>query len=178
MGPLALVLALMVPHVFYAWLWHFPLPFYAVFKDRSVDVFAYIAGVMKLVQFAAVGSWYITTDAPAKLSFTSLSPWLEVHPLQYLLFGGLVFVGQSLNTGIYKAIGLPGVYYGCKLGRSIPWHTGFPFSVCPHPQYVGSVATVWGLAALAFYHAPPGIGALALYWTALYAGTGLVEQYL
>jgi hypothetical protein len=29
---------------------------------------------------------------------------------------------------------LAGVYYGIKLGRKVPWATGFPFSVAPHPQ--------------------------------------------
>lgn len=41
-----------------------------------------------------------------------------------------------------------GVYYGFKLGHTIPWVDGFPFNVVSHPQYVGSVATVVGMAAL------------------------------
>lgn len=55
---------------------------------------------------------------------------------------------QWLNVGIFRAIGHAGVYYGFKLGHSIPWVTGFPFNVVSHPQYVGSVATVLGAAAL------------------------------
>ena len=55
---------------------------------------------------------------------------------------------QALNIGIYRAIGNPGVYYGFKLGHNIPWHTGFPFNVVSHPQYVGSALTVWGAVAL------------------------------
>ena len=55
---------------------------------------------------------------------------------------------QALNVGIYRAIGNPGVYYGFKLGHHVPWHTGFPFNVVSHPQYVGSVLTVWGFVTL------------------------------
>ena len=55
---------------------------------------------------------------------------------------------QALNVGIYRAIGHEGVYYGFKLGHNIPWHDGFPFNLVPHPQYVGSVLTVWGVVAL------------------------------
>ena len=55
---------------------------------------------------------------------------------------------QALNVGIYRAIGNPGVYYGFKLGHHVPWHTGFPFNVVSHPQYVGSVLSVWGFIAL------------------------------
>lgn len=55
---------------------------------------------------------------------------------------------QWLNVGIFKAIGHAGVYYGFKLGHTVPWVSGFPFNVVSHPQYVGSVATVLGGAAL------------------------------
>ena len=55
---------------------------------------------------------------------------------------------QALNVGIYRAIGNSGVYYGFKLGHHVPWHTGFPFNVVSHPQYVGSALTVWGAIAL------------------------------
>ena len=56
---------------------------------------------------------------------------------------------QWLNVGIFQAIGHAGVYYGFKLGHTVPWVDGFPFNLgVPHPQYVGSVATVAGMAAL------------------------------
>lgn len=43
---------------------------------------------------------------------------------QFLVATILFAFGQSLNAGIYKAIGKAGVYYGFKLGHHIPWHTG------------------------------------------------------
>ncbi len=36
---------------------------------------------------------------------------------------------QWLNVGIFQAIGHAGVYYGFKLGHTIPWVDGFPFNV-------------------------------------------------
>lgn len=36
---------------------------------------------------------------------------------------------QWLNVGIFRAIGHAGVYYGFKLGHTIPWVDGFPFNV-------------------------------------------------
>ena len=43
-------------------------------------------------------------------------------------------------------------------------------------QYVGSVLTVWGVAALVWTQAPAGLGWLALYWTLLYVITGWQES--
>jgi methylene-fatty-acyl-phospholipid synthase len=86
--------------------------------------------------------------------------------------------GQSLNAGIFRAIGTAGVYYGFKLGHSVPWVTGWPFDTVSHPQYVGSVLSVWGLIALLWGQAPRGaLLSLGGYWTALYAVTGAFEQH-
>ena len=90
-----------------------------------------------------------------------------------LLLGG---AGQVLNVSIYRAIGHAGVYYGFKLGHKVPWVTGFPFNVVSHPQYVGSVLSVWGAAALLWTQAPPGLGLIAAYWTCLYVITGFQES--
>ena len=65
---------------------------------------------------------------------------------------------------------------GFKLGHTIPWVSGFPFNVVRHPQYVGSVATVWGAAALLWQQAPSGLGLVAGYLSALYAITGWMES--
>ncbi len=95
----------------------------------------------------------------------------------------LIAFGQALNVGIYRAIGTDGVYYGFKLGKKVPWVNGFPFSVVPHPQYVGSSLTVWGVTALLASQVPPGsalqlsLFGIAGFWTALYIITGIMEQY-
>lgn len=99
--------------------------------------------------------------------------------LQWLAFLAMVCYGQSLNVGIFQAIGHDGVYYGFKLGRKIPWVTGWPFNTVSHPQYVGSVLTIWGLVVLAWGQAPPGaMLGVAGFWTTVYGITAFQEQYL
>jgi methylene-fatty-acyl-phospholipid synthase len=99
--------------------------------------------------------------------------------LQWLAFLLLVGYGQALNVGIFQAIGHEGVYYGFKLGHTIPWVNGWPFNAVQHPQYVGSVLTVWGVIALMWSQvAPAHLILLGVYWTSLYVVTGLQEQYL
>lgn len=87
---------------------------------------------------------------------------------------------QALNLSIYDAIGSEGVYYGTKLGLHVPWHNGFPFNFVAHPQYVGSVMTIWAVVAVLYNQGPagPGLFILACYWTGLYCITALQEQYL
>ncbi len=117
---------------------------------------------------------YLAAAMPAglciNLRLVGLGQWLAA----LALFG----YGQSLNAGIFRAIGRDGVYYGFKLGRRVPWVSGWPFDTVAHPQYVGSVLSVWALVALVWGHAPPAsLLVLGGYWTALYALTGAFEQY-
>lgn len=42
-------------------------------------------------------------------------------------------------------IGRAGTFYGVRFGQSVPWVEGFPFSVVLHPQYTGTVLSIWGL---------------------------------
>ena len=73
---------------------------------------------------------------------------------------------------------MDGVYYGTKLGKTVPWCTGFPFNIVSHPQYVGSVMTVLGVTTLLWTQGPPGLGSVAGYWCSLYVITALQEQFL
>lgn len=97
---------------------------------------------------------------------------------QWLLALALFGYGQSLNAGIFKAIGHVGVYYGFKLGHQVPWVTGWPFDTVQHPQYVGSVMSIAALAVLLWGQVPTGgLVVLAVFWTALYLATAAHEQY-
>ena len=58
----------------------------------------------------------------------------SIHPAAAALALVLLAAGQALNVGIFRAIGHAGVYYGFKLGHTIPWVSGFPFNVVSHPQ--------------------------------------------
>lgn len=60
------------------------------------------------------------------------------------LGGTLIVVGQALNWSVFYWLGAVGVFYGDRLGHEVCWHRGFPFSVLSHPQYVGTVLSIWG----------------------------------
>jgi methylene-fatty-acyl-phospholipid synthase len=78
-----------------------------------------------------------------------------------------------------QAIGHDGVYYGFKLGKTIPWVNGWPFDTVSHPQYVGSVLTVWALVALVWGQAPhAALAIMSGFWTLVYVVTAVQEQYL
>jgi methylene-fatty-acyl-phospholipid synthase len=80
---------------------------------------------------------------------------------------------------LLQAIGHDGVYYGFKLGKTIPWVNGWPFDTVSHPQYVGSVMTVWALVALVWGQVPhAALAIMAGFWTLVYVVTAVQEQYL
>lgn len=56
----------------------------------------------------------------------------------------LLVVGQTLNWSVFYRLGRHGAFYGNRLGYELPWHNGFPFGVFKHPQYVGTVLSIWG----------------------------------
>jgi methylene-fatty-acyl-phospholipid synthase len=67
--------------------------------------------------------------------------------------GALIVVGQILNFSVFRRLGKIGVFYGNKFGYEIPWCREFPFSLLKHPQYVGTLLSIWGLfLALRFPH--------------------------
>lgn len=125
------------------------------------------------VQFMSVWAWLYVRGVSSSLPLVLQS----AHPLQILVAVGLFVFGQVLNAGIFKAIGHAGVYYGFKLGHVVPWVDGFPFTVVKHPQYVGSVASVWGAAVLVYGLVPSAdLVLLVFYWTLLYVYTGVMES--
>ena len=92
----------------------------------------------------------------------------------------LVLWGQALNVGIYRAIGKKGVYYGHRLGLPADWYVGFPFTVAPHPQYMGVCMSVIGVNAFAATdrHVKAGWFNLTTIQVLYYVYMGLVEDYL
>lgn len=65
----------------------------------------------------------------------------------------LFFAGQFLNFSVMCALGTEGVFYGNRFGRSVEWVSGFPFSLVPHPQYLGALVSVWAfMLAMRFPH--------------------------
>jgi methylene-fatty-acyl-phospholipid synthase len=68
---------------------------------------------------------------------------------------GLVAIaaGQGLNASVFYRLGRVGAFYGAQFGRAVPWSQAFPFSVFKHPQYVGTVTSIWGLFLVARFPA-------------------------
>ena len=131
------LLTLSLPHIFYAYVWTCSNSFREDVKAFShrihpVDAFSSVAWFLKLVQAFVIISYLCV----------KIDSWQSVYesfvPMKLVLAFSLFIIGQWLNLSVYKAIGHNGVYYGVRLGRPVPWHTGWPYSLgpfaVPHPQ--------------------------------------------
>jgi uncharacterized membrane protein YuzA (DUF378 family) len=170
----ATIAVLSVPHSLYAAIWLRPAAFIrlnnALTSAHPVDTFAFLAAVLKAVQYVAVVWCYWVTAPPIGLANLSL--------LRLALGLALLGAGQVLNAAVYRKLGKAGVYYGCRLGKPTPWQTGFPFNTVSHPQYTGSVLSIWG-AAVVFCtaaHLDRGFYALVGLWTLFYIVTTIIED--
>jgi len=145
------------------------------FRQKPIDMLALFAGLMKGLQFVSLALFLRDLFLPNTILETIMAIPFANLILSLLLFS----VGQSLNIGVYKALGMKGVYYGVKFGAKIPWHEGFPFNVCPHPQYVGSSLTVWA-ALMPFMNLNSGaylydLVPVGTFWSACYILSSVVE---
>ena len=59
-----------------------------------------------------------------------------------------IVAGQVLNWSVFYRLGWVGAFFGDRLGHDVPWCRDFPFSLLSHPQYVGTVLTIWGAFAI------------------------------
>lgn len=90
------------------------------------------------------------------------------------LGGILLTLGQALNLSVFWRLGATGVFYGARFGHAVPWQRGLPFSLLRHPQYVGTVMSIWGLFLL--LRAPaPGWWIPPAIETGYYVASALVE---
>jgi len=74
----------------------------------------------------------------------SLAP---AHPGPIVLGGAaaLVVVGQILVIATFYRLGRTGVFFGDRFGYEVRHCREFPFSLLSHPQYVGTMLTIWGV---------------------------------
>ena len=140
-------------------------------KSDPVDALAKLAVALRTVQTTMVA---LFAHKHTEGGFVGVLR--STHPLLGLAALAVFAFGQALNAGIYHAIGKNGVYYGVKLGKTIPWATGFPFNVCGHPQYVGCVLTLWGAFAPAIANGPAWLALLPGLWSLFYVFSGIVES--
>ena len=56
----------------------------------------------------------------------------------------LAVAGQILVIATFCRLGRTGVFFGDQLGYAVRRCREFPFSLLSHPQYVGTLLTIWG----------------------------------
>ena len=146
-----LVASLSLLYWLHAYIWHYPKAFsdrcarapLALLAPTPVKVFGRLEIVGKVQQITSLVLYWGV--GATRRGFEGLA---EPSRVAHSLCGvALIAAGQALNGAVYKAIGEAGVYYGFKLGETVPWCTGFPFSLgLRHPQYVGVALTLIGIA--------------------------------
>jgi phosphatidyl-N-methylethanolamine N-methyltransferase len=171
---IASALMLAIERATYAYIWCYPTTFRAWSAHSG---FARLGGpvalvralfvVFKVIQLAVFAVWiYVHADGVPRT--TAVTPALALGSF-------LIAVGQVFNASVFARLGASGVFYGNRFGFPLPWVKGFPFSVMPHPQYVGTVMSIWGLfLVMRFPH--PDWYALPLLETGYYIAGGLVES--
>ena len=144
-GPFLVAAALLsLERICYVWIWRAPDDFRAAVSavrvpgvDDPVDAVRALFYVFKVLQIA-VFLW-----------------WCDVHgtgvwwppagnPVALILGTAMIAFGQMLSLAVFWRLGRVGVFYGARFGRVVPWCREFPFSVTAHPQYVGTVLSIWG----------------------------------
>ena len=104
----------------------------------------------KGLQLAVFWGWLV--------AFSGWDFWRPTESAIALVSGGLLIgIGQTLNLGVFRRLGRTGVFYGSHFGHEVAWCERFPFSVLRHPQYVGTVLSIWGFFLAMRFPAPDWI---------------------
>ncbi len=177
--PVTLVAALLLAleRVSYVLVWHYPDTFERlcrqgrVFGIRDpVNALHVLFAGFKSIQVGVFVAWWSLFDGHF--------PPLPTAPTGLLLAGAaLVVAGQVLNFSVFWRLGRIGVFYGNRLGHRVPLVTGFPFSIVPHPQYTGTLVSIWGLFLIMRYPNPDWI-LLPLIETVYYLAAMRLERHL
>jgi methylene-fatty-acyl-phospholipid synthase len=103
----------------------------------AIDTLAVLFAGFKVLQAGVFVGWCLIQSGG------SLKP--HSSDARVLLAGVLLIAaGQALNLSVFRALGKVGVFYGNRLGHHVPWRQTFPFTWFTHPQYLGTVLTIWG----------------------------------
>jgi methylene-fatty-acyl-phospholipid synthase len=161
-------LLLSIERIVYFAIWRYPVwfrklcrhPAVAVFGE-PVDFLQKLFYAFKVLQLAVFFGWCVVFAE-------NEVPLPSDDPLVLSIGGILILVGMMLNISVFYSLGRIGVFYGNKLGYDVPWVEGFPFSVFRHPQYVGTVLSIWGFFLVMRFPHPDWI-ALPIVETFYYA---------
>jgi methylene-fatty-acyl-phospholipid synthase len=155
------VLLLTLERGSYVWIVQRPEAFRRLCATRAasrvgspVAVVAALFGAFKIVQIGVFLVWWYVHEAHHLAGAPVLG-----------LAGILIVAGQALNFGVFYRLGAVGVFFGDQLGHEVPWCRAFPFSWVAHPQYVGTVLTIWALFLAARFPHPdwyvlPGVATI------------------
>lgn len=137
-------LLLSIERISYFLIWRYPDAFCDLCRHpliaesgEPVDVLQKLFYLFKALQLAVFFGWCLVFAG-------DIPPLPGDHPLVLAVGGILISIGMFLNFSVFHSLGKVGVFYGNKLGYHVPWVEGFPFSVCRHPQYVGTLLSIWG----------------------------------
>jgi methylene-fatty-acyl-phospholipid synthase len=133
----------------YWWVWHYPRRFQAWYPRRPLlrglrdpaAAFERLFRLFKTIQFVVYGAWIAW--------FSARTEWLPNAELAWVVLAMILLIaGQVLNMAVFARLGRAGTFYGVRFGQHVEWVEGLPFSVVPHPQYTGTVVSIWGLFLL------------------------------
>jgi len=159
----------------YWWIWNHPERFRAAVarsklltSREPVDSMYKLFVVFKWIQvgvFVGWCMWFGNTWLP-----------LPTAPWPVLMVGLVVLAfGQLLNFSVFRTLGKTGVFYGNRFGYTVEWRDGFPFSMFPHPQYLGTLASIWAFFAIMRWPEPDWI-ALPILQTLYYVAGARLEN--
>lgn len=145
--------ALSLERLTYYWIWRNPARFEALCEAEPLArlgapvvairrLFYGFKGIQAIVfgaWIAGHAGWFEGVYPPRLLDL------LSDFPAAVILGALAILFGQVLNFSVFQRLGRTGVFYGARFGHDVPWVDGFPFSLVSHPQYVGTVASIWGL---------------------------------
>src|SRR5262245_41178847 len=104
---------------------------------EPVDALALLFSGFKALQLAVFFVWCYF--------FSGGSLWPLDAGIEAIVAGGaFIAVGQTLNMSVFYRLGKVGVFYGNKFGYRVSWQNGLPFSFLKHPQYAGTLLSIWG----------------------------------
>jgi len=134
-------LALSIERLCYVWVWRSPEAFRAVFASapasQPVDALQTLFVGFKTVQLAVFLGWCLV--------YGDGQLWPPEAGVAAIIVGaGCLGFGQALNVGVFYRLGKRGVFYGNRFGYETSWCRAFPFSLFDHPQYVGTLLSIWG----------------------------------
>lgn len=165
---------LAIERLTYWWVWNHPDRFAKWVSRRSsgdgdpVEALKTLFLLFKAIQIAVMIGWSMWFGQ-------TWLPW-PTAPTPVLAAGlAALLAGQVLNAAVFWRLGREGVFYGTRFGRKIEWQTGFPFSILPHPQYLGALVSVWAfMLIMRFPH--PDWSVLPLLMTVYYVLGARVER--